>query len=91
MRIRRLSIACWIPKSTNTHSEFVTLIAFPLQQWLHERASVLSYTHITCLVNFGVDGECFQKLFFHCGQITEDGKVYAYIKCTQQVSGFKML
>jgi hypothetical protein len=34
----RMRIACWIPKSTNTHSEYVTLNAFLLQQWLHERA-----------------------------------------------------
>jgi hypothetical protein len=32
---------CWIPKVKNTHSEYVILIAFPLQQWLHERASTL--------------------------------------------------
>jgi len=25
-------------------SEYVMLIAFPLQQWLHERASMLRYT-----------------------------------------------
>jgi hypothetical protein len=30
------------PKATNTHSEYEILIAFPLQQWLHERASVLN-------------------------------------------------
>jgi len=28
--IRRMSIACWIPKATNTHSEHVILITFPL-------------------------------------------------------------
>jgi hypothetical protein len=39
-----------IPKVTKTHSENVTLVAFPQQQWLHERASVLRYTHIACLV-----------------------------------------
>ena len=39
-----MRIACWIPKATNTHSQYVILIAFPLQQWLHERASVLRYT-----------------------------------------------
>ena len=44
MTIRRMRIACWIPKATNTHSEYVTLIAFPLQQWLHERALTLRYT-----------------------------------------------
>jgi len=40
MTIWHLRIACWIPKATNTHSENVTIIAFPLQQWLHGRASV---------------------------------------------------
>ena len=28
-------IARWIPKSTNTHAEYVTYIACLLQQWLH--------------------------------------------------------
>ena len=46
--IRRMRIACWIPKATNTHSQYVTLIAFPLQQLLHERASMLRYTY-NCL------------------------------------------
>jgi len=32
-----MHIACWIPKATNTLLECVVLIAFPLQQWLHER------------------------------------------------------
>ena len=27
--IRRMRIACWTPKATNTHSEHVTLLAFP--------------------------------------------------------------
>jgi hypothetical protein len=38
MTIWRTDIACSIPKATNTHSEYVILNAFPLQQWLHERA-----------------------------------------------------
>ena len=50
MTIRRMSIACWITKATNTQSECVTLIVFPLQQWLHERASMLSYTYSTLSV-----------------------------------------
>ena len=46
MTIWRMRIACWIPKATNTHSEYVTLTAFPLQQWLHESASTLRlYVH----------------------------------------------
>ena len=51
-KIQRMHIACCIIKVTNTHThtEYVILIAFPLQRWLHERASVLSYTYIACLV-----------------------------------------
>jgi hypothetical protein len=45
-----MRIACWVSKPTNTHSEYVILIAFPQQQWLHERASILRYTYIACLV-----------------------------------------
>ena len=41
MTIWRVRIACWIPKATNTPSEYVILLAFPLQQWLHERAYVI--------------------------------------------------
>jgi hypothetical protein len=48
--ILRMPIAHCIPKATNTHSEYVTLIALPMQQWLHERTSVLLYTYIVCLV-----------------------------------------
>jgi len=50
MTIWRMRISCWIPKSTNTHSEYVTLIAFPLQQRLLERASMLRYTYFASLV-----------------------------------------
>jgi hypothetical protein len=45
-----LRVACWIPKATNTHSQYVILIAFPLQQRLHERAWMLPYTYIDYLV-----------------------------------------
>ena len=41
--------ACWIPKATNTHSQYVRLIAFPRQQWLHERSSMSRHTYTTCL------------------------------------------
>jgi hypothetical protein len=48
----RVRIACWITKATSTHSAYLILFALPLQQWLHERASVLRYTYIACLVRF---------------------------------------
>jgi len=37
-------------KATNAHSEYVILIAFPLQQWLHEHTSALHYTYIAWCV-----------------------------------------
>ena len=40
-KIRRMRFACRIPKASNTHSEYLTLIDFPLPQQLRERASVL--------------------------------------------------
>ena len=41
MRISRC-----VPKAKNKHSEYVILIAFPLQQWLQERASM--YLGLSC-------------------------------------------
>ena len=46
MTARLLRIACWIPKATNTRPEYVIFLAFPLQQWWHESASMLLYTYI---------------------------------------------
>ena len=45
MTIWRIHIASWMTKATNTLSEYVICIAFPLQQWLQERASMLHYTY----------------------------------------------
>ena len=58
MAIRRMRTARWIPKVTNRHSEYVILTAFPLQQLLHELASVLGYTYIASLVNTGCVIHC---------------------------------
>jgi len=49
--IWHMCIACWIPKATNTLSEYVIPIAFSLQQLLHERASMLHYILIASGVN----------------------------------------
>jgi hypothetical protein len=48
--IRRMRFACRITKAADTHSEYVTYFAFPRQQCLRERASMLRYTYIACLV-----------------------------------------
>jgi hypothetical protein len=39
--IQHMRISYWITKATDTHWEYVLLIAFPRQQWLRERASIL--------------------------------------------------
>ena len=49
-KIQCMHSACCITKATNTHSEYVILIAFPLQQWLYERDSFLSYMYTACIV-----------------------------------------
>jgi len=50
MTICSMHIACKIPTATNTHSRYVIHIAFPLQHWLHECASMFHCTHTACLV-----------------------------------------
>jgi hypothetical protein len=52
MTIWRMRIACWIPKPTNTRTGCIILTAFSVQQWLHELASMLRDTYITCLVPY---------------------------------------
>jgi len=47
----RMCIACWIINATNTHSEYAILLSFPQQQRLHERASILLYKYVACLVS----------------------------------------
>jgi len=48
----RMRIACCKPVATNKHSEYVTLRAFPLQQCLHERVSLLWYTYNASIVKY---------------------------------------
>ena len=43
-------VECCITKATDTHLEYVILIAFTLQQWLPGRGSMLRYTHIVLLI-----------------------------------------
>jgi len=50
--IWHMSIVFLINKAINTHSEYVILIAFPRQQWLHERALLLCYTYFASIVFF---------------------------------------
>jgi hypothetical protein len=49
--LRRMHIACWVSKVTDTNSDCIIIIYFPWQQWLRECASMLRYTWIACLLN----------------------------------------
>jgi hypothetical protein len=48
--IWRMRTACWIPKAADRHSEYIILVAFPGQQWLHERVAMLRYTYMPVLL-----------------------------------------
>jgi len=63
MTIWCMRIACWVPKTTNTHSGCVMLIAFPVQQWLHKCASVLYIHRLSCF-NVPVVNRLVPELFF---------------------------
>jgi hypothetical protein len=49
-----MRFACWTTKATDKRSENVILIAFPRQKWCCERAYVLRYTYIACVVDIGL-------------------------------------
>jgi hypothetical protein len=76
--------ACWIAKLTDTHSLYEILIAFPPQQWLHERTSVFCYMYIACLVRF--TSPCYFRLqqYYACllehQFLSKDGKECVLIK-----------
>jgi hypothetical protein len=61
--------ACRVNKAKNTHSEYVTLTVFLRQQWLHERALILRYTYIACLVDIS------------WGLQKSECEVYIYVPC----------
>jgi hypothetical protein len=65
MTIWRMRISCWLPKATDTQSEYGIHISFALQQWLHERPSLLRYTNIARLVLTNItscEGKCNQSI-----------------------------
>ena len=55
----RMRVTCWIPKYTNTHSEYAILIGCPLQQCSHERPSMLPYSYIASLVTVETEYVCW--------------------------------
>jgi hypothetical protein len=55
---RNVSRSC-----TDTHSEYVIVSAFPRQHWLRERASMLRYAYIACLVYVWVEVFVVVKIY----------------------------
>jgi len=58
--IRRMRLACWMTMARHV-PEIRNSIAFPRQEWLRERASVLRYTYIVCLVSLVTDLLCCSR------------------------------
>jgi hypothetical protein len=56
MKIRSMFIACWIIKATNTHSEYVKLIAFLRQQWFAKASQYFVISTLPLLLNRHNDG-----------------------------------
>ena len=52
----RPQMKIWRMRFADTHSEYVMLVAFPLQQWLHERASMLRYSTLLVLLFINLKG-----------------------------------
>jgi hypothetical protein len=67
--IWRMCVAGWIPKAKYIHSEYVIVIAFPVQQRLHEHVSMLSYTYIACLVQNSLHSEPRRLFLFSLGTL----------------------
>jgi hypothetical protein len=66
--IRRMRVECCVTKAKNTHSEYAIFLGFSRQHWLRERASVLRYTYIICLVGIQDIRQCNAKFkdFYSC-------------------------
>jgi hypothetical protein len=62
MTVWLMRIACWIPESTNTYSEHVILIPFPLDgrtTMLHYAYIILFFLSLTSLYLLTVGVECY--------------------------------
>ena len=55
------------------YSECVGLIAFPQQQWLTERASILRYTSVACLVDVTV--QLYKTVCCICATVSRYGMI----------------
>ena len=61
--IRRMRYICWINRATNTHSEYVTLMAFPGQQLLRASPPVSRTFPVSLQRTFNSILPCVRALF----------------------------
>jgi hypothetical protein len=88
--------ASWKTKASDTHWEYVTQTAFPRLQWLRERASMVRYTYIACIVDLCVlhwnanrsDKRCTEEnnLVFRTQKASYSCTKKASYSCTQKAS-----
>jgi hypothetical protein len=77
MAIRRMRTACWIHNATNTLSQCVILLAFPLQKWLHERPQYYVICTLLVLLKYRVGRPMYQR--FGKTHLESDGlSFYSY-------------
>jgi len=76
MAIGGMCIACWMINATDTNSEYVIIITFPLQQWLHGSASMLRYMYTAWLTVFLRTFHKWHSSF--CTRTTEMSKVHRF-------------
>ena len=50
MAIWRTHLECWITKAANTHSDYIILITFPVQQFCKKVPQCYVICRYTCLV-----------------------------------------
>jgi len=88
MAIWRMRIACWIPKAKNTHSQYVTIIAFPLQ--IGCKNAPQCYVIVDCLYCCNRDGECLLcgMDWLLCGT---DCSIIIFIYCNWVVTRWQWL
>ena len=80
-----MSIARWIPKATNSSSEYVILIAIPQQQWLSERVYMLRYMYIAPLVSLDLAPHA-QNAAHHCRSVRNYTKTPKSVPVTGQLA-----
>ena len=79
--IWRMRFACWVTETTDTHSEHVILIAFPMQQWFRALLNVTVYVHMSVLLSCVVwcVQLCYLSQSFVCFFCVSYIYIYIYI------------